>query len=147
MLRRVANSRVLFVISVHCAMWVSMSSTFAQVSPIAPQSQVASCAVDLDGDNRQDLVLHVISGSGFETIALLRRGGGYRAYLLRRGTAMMQLSCNTGSRVSATVAGPGSSPTRVYQTPGAYVSLRQPEGAAVSYIWSGRAFLEVWIAD
>lgn len=141
--------------SVRCFRWVA--ATWALCGPVAPalsqagvnalQPVIESCSNDLDGDGQQDLVLRVATGSGFDTIALLRRRDGYRAYLLDRTAEVMKLTCEVGTSVRSTTAGVGTPVERVFRTPGAFVSLKQPEGAAVSYIWTGKFFLAVWTAD
>lgn len=124
---------------------VAPASLQARISDL--QSVVESCSTDLDGDRQQDLVLQVATASGFDTIALLHKQNGYRVYLLSRRAESMKLTCEVGRTVRSTAAGAGSNLGHVYQTPGAFVSLKQPEGSAVSYFWTGKTFREIWTSD
>ena len=106
-----------------------------------------ACEADLDGDGHLDAVVMLGSGKQSKVIALRRQEWGYKAYLVTSGKEGMRLSCGLGTILVETRArGTGTSPI-MRRTRGAYILLKQPEGAAVAYYWDGARFAEVWVAD
>ncbi len=116
-----------------------------QAADGGPIKFLTSCELDLSADGKPDLVLLLETSRGRELLVLLALESGYEAYLLSRDKAQMQLSCRFGTTLQETRTGRALG--RVFQTPGAYVELRQPEGAAVAYFWDGNGFREVWTSD
>jgi hypothetical protein len=102
--------------------------------------------LDLNNDREPDIALLVESLEGPQLIVLMQTEKGYDAYVLSRRQGMY-LSCHFGKFIKETSAGAGKKEGRTYETPGTYVQLSQPEGAAVAYYWNGRGFTEVWTAD
>jgi hypothetical protein len=108
---------------------------------------VSICSADLDGDGNLDLALLIETGKRRELVVLLATASAYRAFVLKRDAEGMDLSCRRGATLKATAAGGEDSRRKVHQTPGSYLQLRQPEGAAVAFYWNGKTFTEVWTAD
>ncbi len=110
-----------------------------------PLKYISSCEIDLDNDGRPDIALLVETLLGRELIALFRTDGGYRAFLVWKGKEAMFMSCCFGKTVRESQALPNGG--KVYNTPGAYIELHQPESSSVAYFWTGAGFKEVWTSD
>ena len=113
-----------------------------------PLKYINSCEIDLNGDSESDVALLVETVRGRELIVLLKAAAGYSAFVLATDKPSMYLSCHLGKTVTETVAGLGHKTMgKVYQTPGAYLELSEPEGARLAFFWNGTGFQEVWTAD
>ncbi len=112
-----------------------------------PLKYISSCEIDLNGDDELDIALLVETVRGHELIVLLHSEDGYTSYLLSEDKPGMFLSCHFGDTVTETKAGNGPEAGKVFDTPGAYLELAQPEGASVAYFWNGADFSEVWTSD
>jgi hypothetical protein len=113
-----------------------------------PLKYISSCEIDLNGDNESDVALLVETVRGRELIVLLKTATGYNVSVLANDKPNMYLSCHFGKTITETVAGPGHKTSgKVYETPGAYIELFEPEGARVAFFWNGTGFQEVWTAD
>jgi len=113
-----------------------------------PFKYISSCEIDLNDDDRCDLAMLIETIEGRELIVLLRMEGGYEAFLLSRNIdENCHLSCHFGSTISETEAGDNSEARRQFEVPGAYLTLYQPEGAAIAYFWDGNGFMDIWISD
>ena len=112
-----------------------------------PIKYISSCELDLNSDDKTDIVFLIESTKDRELIILMRTSTGYNAFIVSKGKPDMQLSCHFGKSIKETLAGKGKRESKVYETPGAYVQLAQPEGSSVIYFWTGDGFKEVWTAD
>jgi hypothetical protein len=110
-----------------------------------PLKYISSCEIDLNNDKQVDIALLVETVRGRELIVLLQTADGYKAYLLMRGKNGMHLSCHFGKNIKETCAGSGTG--RVYETPGTYIQLTQPEASSIAYFWDKDGFKEVWTRD
>lgn len=109
---------------------------------------VTGCEIDLNGDFETDITMVVETSRGRELIVLIRTAEGYNAFVLSKVEPYMDISCRIGKTVTETkVFSEDGSSGKVFQTPGAYLQLSEPEGASVAYFWNGSGFSEVWIAD
>lgn len=109
----------------------------------SPLKYLSSCEVDLNADDELDAVFLVETVRGHELIILLRRSRAYEAHSFT--VTREQLSCPIGDTVSETASAAGAG--RHLKTPGAYVLLRQPEGAARAFVWTSGKFIEIWTRD
>jgi hypothetical protein len=112
-----------------------------------PLKYISSCQIDLNGDNELDMAMLVETVRGRELLALIKTSQGYNSYVVSLDKPDMSLSCHYGKTVTETLAGKGNKPRKSYATPGAFISLNQPEGSSVAYFWNGKGFTEVWTAD
>ena len=125
-----------------------VQTTFAQSQRADSVRCVTTCAADLNADGQSDLAILLQNQDKQQLVVLLATNGGYKSYLLRSDTETAWiLICQVGNRVREAGAGPGKHKRRSFKTPGAYLIMSQPEGAAVAYFWNGEKFQEVWIAD
>lgn len=109
---------------------------------------ISSCEIDLDRNGEADIALLVETVRGRELIVLLKTEKGYNTYLVSTDKPTMYLSCSYGNTVRKTVAGEGhDSVGQVYETPGAYLELYQPECCSVAYFWNGSGFTEAVTSD
>lgn len=119
----------------------------------ASLSIASSCAIDLDNDKRDDLVIVVKTREGAEVWALLRRGTNPEAHLLHRvgndkNPETPLLTCKTGGTITETLAGKGDRKTpRTFATNGKYVEIVYPECSSITYFWDKDHFTEVWTSD
>ena len=109
-----------------------------------PLKYISSCEIDLNNDDQPDIAFLVETLLGRELIVLLRTDKGYNAFLVSKNAEGMYLSCHVGNTVRESEA---FDDPKVYKTPGAYLELYLPEGAAAAYFWNGSGFTEVWTAD
>ena len=112
-----------------------------------PLKYISSCQIDLNGDKELDMAILVETVRGRELLALIKTSQGYNSYMVALDKPDMYLSCHYGKTVTETLAGKGNKPRKSYTTPGAFISLKQPEGSSVAYFWNGKGFTEVWTAD
>ncbi len=112
-----------------------------------PLKYLSSCQIDLNNDSEADIALLVETVRGNELLALIKTPQGYSSYVVSKDKPNMNLSCHYGKTVTETAAGRGKAASKTYTTPGAYVRLKQPEGASVVYFWNGKGFTEVWTSD
>ena len=112
-----------------------------------PIKYIDSCEIDLNNDNKPDIVLLVESAKGWELIVLMNIENGYKAYVLSTGKEGMYLSCHFGKEIRETSAGKGKREGKIYKTNGTYIKLTQPELSSVVYFWKDNAFQEVWTSD
>jgi hypothetical protein len=124
-----------------------ISVSFAETGTGMPLKYISSCEIDLNDDNEPDIAMLVETIRGRELIVLMRTGNGYNAFVVARDKANMFLSCHFGKYVKETGAGKGGEKRKVYETPGTYIKLTQPEGSSVVYFWTGKGFKEVWTSD
>ena len=122
-------------------------NAFAQTGTGAPLKYISSCEIDLNNDNEPDIVLLVETIKGQELIILMRKAGGYNAFIVSKVTPGMVLSCHFGKNVCETKAGKGNRKGKVYKTPGTYIKLSQPESSSVVYFWNNNTFQKVWTSD
>ena len=137
--------RLRFLIAWTSIWLLPTSTTGSEVAQT--QAVVEHCIADLDGDGQQDLAIQISIDTRFEVVALLRRPGGYQAHVLSRRVEKLKMHCGVGGEVRETAAGPERGARRTIVTSGAFVSLKQPEGAALTFVWEGASFREVWTAD
>jgi hypothetical protein len=123
------------------------SNSFSETGSGMPVKYISSCELDLNNDNKPDIVLLVETTKGRELIVLMRANDGYTTFVLSRGKPNMHLSCHFGKSIKETSAGKGKREGKVYKTPGTYIQLAQPEGASAAYFWNGKGFKEVWTSD
>jgi hypothetical protein len=109
-----------------------------------PLKYISSCEIDLNNDGKPDIALLVETSLGRELIVLMRTGNGYKAFLISNVPQTMHLSCHFGKILKESEA---FNNPKVYETPGTYIKLHEPEGAAIAYFWNGSSFTKVWIAD
>jgi hypothetical protein len=112
-----------------------------------PLKYISSCELDFNNDGEPDIALLVETLRGRELIVLMKTAKGYNAFVPYKGGHQMHLSCHFGKSVKETQAGRGKKTEVFHKTPGTYIRLYQPEGAAVVYFWDGSDFKEVWVAD
>jgi hypothetical protein len=117
----------------------------AEMGSGMPLKYISSCELDLNNDEQADIALLLETTKGRELIVLLAKSNGYEAYLLMRGNDNMHLSCHFGKSVKETCAAGGTG--RVYETPGTYIQLTQPEGSSVAFFWERDSFRKVWTSD
>jgi hypothetical protein len=110
-----------------------------------PLKYISSCELDFNNDNEPDIALLVETLIGRQLIVLMKTTDGYNAFVVSREKPDMHLSCRFGKKIKETVAGRAKG--KVYETPGTYVQLTQPEGSSVAYFWNGKSFKEVWTSD
>ncbi len=123
------------------------SVTFSESGNGVPLKYISSCELDLNNDNEPDIAILVETIRGRELIVLMRTGNGYNTFVVARDKANMFLSCHFGKYVKETGAGKGGKSRKVYETPGTYIQLTQPESSSVVYFWTGKGFKEVWTSD
>lgn len=111
----------------------------------APLGYISSCEIDLNNDGSTDIVLFVESISGRDLIALLKTKSGYDKYIVAKNIDNMFLRCRFGKTVTCSKA--ICENNIIYTTPGAFIELKQSEGASVVYFWNGHGFTEVWTSD
>jgi len=113
-----------------------------------PLKYISSCEMDFNNDNQPDIALLVETLLGRRLIILLYESNkSYDASVIDGIGEFMRLSCQFGSIVKETLAGPGEKESKTYKTPGKYIKLKQPESSSVVYFWDGDQFKEVWTAD
>lgn len=111
---------------------------------------LAACEIDLTGDGEPDTALYLESGGRQRLVILVRTPSGLDAYSWRvkeRDGPDLKMTCQPGSLLWETEAGPGTKTRKEHRTPGAFVELSQPEGGVAAYYWNGKRFEEVWTAD
>ncbi len=111
---------------------------------------LAACEIDLTGDGEPDTALYLESGRRQRLVLLVRVPSGLNAYswfVGEHGEGKLEMTCQRGSVLWETEAGPGARQKREHRTPGAFVELSQPEGGGAAYYWDGKRFVEVWTAD
>jgi hypothetical protein len=123
----------------------SGSSAISETGSGMPLKYISSCELDLNGDALADIALLLETLRGRELVVLMRTKDGYNAFLLSARAENMYLSCHFGKAVQETRAAPGHG--RMFQTPGTYIELSQPEGASVAYFWDKDGFKEVGTRD
>ncbi len=130
-----------------CLFLLASEPGFTQTQPGLGSSvkMVSGCEIDLTGDSRVDMALAVETSRGNEAIALIASSRGYTAVVLSRDHGAVVLRCERGKSVRETSAGSGRG--RVVPTLGTYLVVDQLEGAKAAYLWNGKKFVEVWIAD
>ena len=104
-----------------------------------------ACRADLNGDGEFDLAVLAPAEYGRELIALLSRPPGYDGKVLFRTDSPMVLACHVGKTIVETTAARRQGKT--YNTPGAYVSVSQTEGASLAFFWDGSQFKEISLSD
>jgi hypothetical protein len=123
------------------------SSCFSQQGDGLPLKYISSCEIDLNNDNKTDIVLLVDTYNGRELIVLLKIDGGYRAFLLSNDKPNVHLSCHYDRFIQETSAGKGKKNGKVYETNGTYIKLFQPESSSIVFFWDKNSFKEVWTSD
>jgi len=120
---------------------------YAQEENGLPLKYISSCEIDLNQDGFSDIALLVETVRGTELLALLKTKDGYNTFILKRDVNGVLLRGIYGKTVEETKSGIGKSDAKIYQTPGAYLSLSAPEGSESVFFWNGKDFTEVWTAD
>jgi hypothetical protein len=109
-----------------------------------------ACELDIDGNGYPDLFVLIDLDSKYRFIALLQHGLTYRrAYIeeFGRNGPRLSLSCHTNTELETTSAGEGKPARKKVSTPGGYVELAQPEGAAAAFYFQDNGLRKVWISD
>ncbi len=127
---------------------VAAGITIAQDNKAAVKC-ISTCEVDLNGDSTSDIAMLIESSRGRQLIVLLGNDTGYSTIVVSDSVdSGMLLSCDYGKYLTETQsADSGDGAGQQVETPGAYLILSQPEGAAAAYYWSHGRFQEIWIAD
>jgi hypothetical protein len=141
------NILKIYFISIALACSVALLAPRAMANDGVPVKYLSSCQMDLNNDNELDLVFFVETVKGPKLIALLKTSRGYSSCVVSRDNPNMNMSCQYGKMVMETSAGKEKRTAKSFATPGAYIELKQPEGAAVAYFWNGNGFTEVWTSD
>jgi hypothetical protein len=136
----------IFVLSIVLILFVS--NVYADIKGGMPVKYISSCEVDLNNDNNLDIAILIETLSKeWQLIVLMKSVDGYKSYLVSKNSPNMYLSCHFGKTINETAAGEGKKEQKIYQTPGTFLKLSQPEGASVAYFWNGDGFTEVWTSD
>jgi len=106
---------------------------------------MSSCEVDLNNDGSTDIARLADTAEGRILIILMKTNEGFQKHVVTKNFEGMSLRCRLGKTVAASEATPEKN--KEYETPGAYIELKQPEGASVAFFWNGSGFTEVWTAD
>jgi|GEM_PF-7087252 len=113
-----------------------------------PLKYITGYEIDLNNDNEPDIAMIIETSRGRELMALIKTAEGYNTFVLSEADSTMILLCQIGKTITETTAGTGHKASgKVYQTPGTYLELSEPEGASVAFFWNGSGFTEVWTAD
>jgi hypothetical protein len=121
---------------------ISDSSSVNKGEEIISQ-KTSYCIIDLNNDQKPDIVLFIHTDKGYELIALLRDNERYKTFLIKKFKDEMSLSCHYGKSIKESQAGKG----RTIKIPGSYIKLTQAESSSVIYFWNGHGFTEVWTSD
>jgi len=109
-----------------------------------PIKYISSCEMDFNGDGERDIALLIESSHGRQLIVMIKTNRGYDSFVVSQDKPEMHLSCHFGATLKESEA---LGTSKVFQTPGTYIQLRQPEGGCVAYFWNGCGFTEVWTGD
>lgn len=140
------NKWIIPLLSLFVVFSISIRS-FAEVGTGMPVKYIASCEMDFNKDNVPDIALLFETSRERELVVLVNETSGYKAYIVSRGKPNMYLSCQFGNSIKETSSGEGNGGGKVYETPGTYIQLTQPEGSSVVYFWDKNSFKEVWVSD
>ncbi len=140
------NSSII-CISLIVAVSFFSSDSAAETGSGMPLKYIASCELDFNADDKPDIAFLVETIRARELIVLMKTANGYNVFVVSKGKADMHLSCNFGKSIKETSAGSGTG--KVYETPGSYIQLSQPEASSVVYYWNKNKsrFQEVWTSD
>lgn len=134
--------------------FIAFSMLFISGQGICAENQIGSpigyfggCAIDLNADGNPDSALLISNGKSYELIVILRLKEGLKSYLLDRNESLRYLTCNYGTQLKETDAGPGKKTGRTYKINGSYLTLLQPESSEIAYFWSDGKFEKVWLRD
>jgi len=111
-----------------------------------PIAYISSCEIDLDGNDKSDVVILAETTRGIELIALLKSERGYDGYILATDVSEMMLSCKYGDEVALSKVY-SNEEDKVYKTAGAYIELTQPECCSRAYVWNDSEFVEISTSD
>lgn len=120
---------------------------FSEKGSGLPIKYISSCEMDFNKDNEADIALWVETVRGRELIVLIKTKSGYDAFLVSTLRGNLSLSCHFGKFINETSSGKGKKDVKVYETPGTYIQLSEPEGSSIVYFWNGNGFTEVWTSD
>lgn len=136
--------------------YIGILSVFILMHMASPQQMYAEgdlkfihgCHIDLTGDGKQDMVMLVETPftDQRELIILVSTDKDYRAVRFDANGFFVRCLHAPSFDISKSIDIPSSAPRRV-STPGAYLRLYQPEGAAMAVYWQDEAFHTQWVVD
>lgn len=113
----------------------------------------SSCQILFNNDKAKDMALIVAGTDGSNLFVLLPKGGRVEKILAFEKTENMVLSCERGNEISETLAGKDGKggkddkEKKKHKTNGAYLKLKQPEGASVAIFMLNNELKKVWLED
>jgi len=130
--------------------FIALISVFLFQGIISCSNEVAKissqCNIDLNFDSVPDTVIYSKHGDTYKLVASIRKDEGFVSYLIGSSKQRMDFTCVTGDRVLKTIAGTGDHEVKEVDTGGAYILMRQSEGAAIVYYMKNGKFHEIRIA-
>ncbi|MBI4379504.1 MAG: hypothetical protein HY578_10455 [Nitrospinae bacterium] len=123
------------------------SNSFPETGSGMPLKYISSCELDFNNDDNPDIAFLIETTKGRELIVLMRTKSGYNTFVVSNDKPNMFLSCHFGKTIKETSTGKGKGEGKIYEPPGTYIQLTQPEGSSVVYFWDGKGFKEVWTSD
>ena len=121
-------------------------NVFAYGGDGVPLKYIASCEIDLNNDNRGDIVFLVETIRGRELLALMKNKKGYDTYVISsspKGNGL-HISCHHGFEIKEWG---GVKKSKKIKVPGAYISHFKPVSASVAYYWNGKEFSQIITGD
>jgi hypothetical protein len=132
----------LFILMIVNLINISDSLSVKKVEEIIPQ-KASYCIIDLNNDQKPDIVFFIHTDKGYELIALIQDNKRYKTFLINKFKDEMSLSCHYGKSIKESQVSKG----RIIKIPGSYIKLTQEESSSVIYFWNGHGFTEVWTSD
>lgn len=136
-----------YIVYIFCLVFIVLfdMNCISEIKNVKPLKYISSCEIDLNNDNKIDIVLLVDTIRGRELIVLMKTTDGYNSYLVSTGKSDMFLSCHFGKYIKETSA--GNKEGKIYDTGGTYIKMSLPESSSVVYFWNNNAFKEIWTSD
>jgi hypothetical protein len=109
-----------------------------------PVKYINSCQIDLDNNDKEDIVLQIEKQNNqWETIVLMNYGNKYKTYTISKNKNMY-LECYYGHEFFG--YDKNLNRKSMHRTNGKYIKLQLPESSSVVYFWndSKKEFIKIW---
>lgn len=107
-----------------------------------PVKFTSGLEADFNHDGLNDVAMVLETSEGQQLMVMMNNGNGYKTHILKKLQSNMVLSCYYDRIVKGTTD--KNKEYKEYESSGANIKLKQPEGSAVVFFWNGKGFTEIW---